>query len=240
MGKRKRSGTSFYPSPSDSRPCSSGRDLTPGESSSSAPDNRNIFKSNPSVKETMDTRGKQPISQLSLGQHQHNLSRSVFWKRSRHHYGNQYSRRNSPNYHKPSTSYAKITPFPDERSCFTLGSKYNSDVGHRPDFAEFRESAFWRPERIRSSTSVIHAISPYAVRMTCGVCQKLLKRKPHNFGSTLASEELSIAAVLVCGHIFHADCLEQRTQVEDKRDPPCPICSGFDPQIELIDLERDS
>lgn len=108
------------------------------------------------------------------------------------------------------------------------------------DFAEFRESAFWRPERIRSSTSVIHAISPYAVRMTCGVCQKLLKRKPHNFGSTLASEELSIAAVLVCGHIFHADCLEQRTQVEDKRDPPCPICSGFDPQIELIDLERDS
>ncbi|CAO2841162.1 unnamed protein product [Amaranthus hypochondriacus] len=232
MGKRKRSGTSFHPSSSDSRPCSSGRDLTPGESNSSAPDNGNIFKSHPSVKETMDTRGKQPSSQLSLGQHQHNLSRSVFWKRSRHHYGNQYSRRNSANYHKPSSSYGKSSPFPDERLCFTLGSKYNSDIGHRPDFAEFRESAFWRPERIRSSTSVIQAISPDVVRMTCGVCQKSLRRKP--------SEELSIAAVLVCGHIFHAECLEQRTQVEDKRDPPCPICSGFDPQIELIDLERDS
>ncbi|KAL2929763.1 ERAD-associated E3 ubiquitin-protein ligase HRD1B [Bienertia sinuspersici] len=40
-------------------------------------------------------------------------------------------------------------------------------------------------------------------------------------------DELSIVAVLVCGHLFHADCLEQTTRFEDRRDPPCPVCSGF-------------
>lgn len=235
MGKRKRTESSAavcHPSPSDSMPCSSGRDLTPGENSSD-PDNSSIFKPHPSVKEIIDSHAKQPISQISLGQHHHHsLSRSMLLKRSRHHFGNQYARRNSSNYHKPSTSYGKSSPFHDERFCFKLGSKYNSDLGHRPDFTEFKERAFWRPERIRSSSSVIHAVSPEGVRKGCGICEKSLRRKPHQFGTTLTSEDLSIVAVLVCGHIFHADCLEQRTHLEDKRDPPCPICSGFVPKTE--------
>ncbi|XP_021867201.1 uncharacterized protein [Spinacia oleracea] len=229
MGKRKRTGSSaadYHPSPSDSMPCSSGRDLTPAENSSD-PDNSGIFKPRPSVKDIMDSHGKQPVSQLALGQHHHqNLSRSMLWKRPRHHYGNQYSRRNSSNYLKPSTSYGKSSPFHDERLCFKLGSKYNSDLGHHPDFTEFRERAFWRPERIRRSSSVIRAVSPEGARKVCGICQKSLRRKPHHFGTALALEELSIVAVLICGHIFHADCLEQRTRLEDKRDPPCSICSG--------------
>ncbi|XP_010687847.1 uncharacterized protein LOC104901922 isoform X3 [Beta vulgaris subsp. vulgaris] len=236
MGKRKRSGAAYHTSSSDFMPCSSGRDLTPGQHNSSDPDNSSIlFKPRPFGKEPMDSHGKQSNSQLSLGQHHHhNLSRSMFLKRSRHHYGNQYSRRNSSNHHRPSTSHGKSSsPFSDERLCFKFGSRYNSDLGHRPDFTDFRERAFWRPERIRSSSSFIHAVSPEGVRMVCVICQKSLRRKPHHFGTTtLDSEEPSIVAVLVCGHIFHADCLEQRTHLEDKRDPPCPICSGFVPKAE--------
>ncbi|XP_021741818.1 uncharacterized protein LOC110708025 isoform X1 [Chenopodium quinoa] len=237
MGKRKRTGSSaalyHHPSPSDSMPCSSGRDLTLGEQNASDPENSGMLKPHSSVKEIMDSHGKQPISQLALGQHHHhNLSRSMLLKRSRHHYGNQYSRRNSSNYHKPSASYGKGSPFHDERLCFKLGSKYNSDFGHHADFTEFRERAFWRPERIRSSSSVIRALSSEGVKKACGLCQKSLRRKPHQFGIT-ASEELSIVAILVCGHIFHADCLEQRTCLEDIRDPPCPLCSGFVPKAEV-------
>lgn len=99
---------------------------------SSDPDEITILKSRPSGKEIMDNHGKQSNSQLSLNKHHQNLSRSMFLKRSRHHYGNQYSRRNSSNYHKPSTSHGKGSSFNDERLCFKLGGKHNADLGHRP------------------------------------------------------------------------------------------------------------
>lgn len=235
MGKRKRSVSAVADPPSDSMPCSSGRDLTPGEFSCE-PDNSSVFKPVSSIKGIMDSRGKQTNAQLSLGQHHYNMSRAMFLKRSRHthHYGNQYSRRNSPNYHhRPSTSYAKSSSSHDDRLCFKLGSRYNnSDFGHRPDLTEWRGKALWRPERIRTSSSVIDAVTPEAVKMVCGICQKSLRRKPHHFGSTLSPEELSIVAVLVCRHVYHADCLEQRTRPEDIRDPPCPMCLGLTPNAE--------
>jgi len=71
---------------------------------------------------------------------------------------------------------------------------------------------------------VMDAISSDVVKMECGTCQKQLRRKPYFLGSTLSSGELSVVAVLVCGHVYHAECLEQRTCLEDKRDPPCPMC----------------
>ena len=39
-----------------------------------------------------------------------------------------------------------------------------------------------------------------------------------------SSTDLSVVAVLVCGHVYHAECLEQKTRHEDIRDPPCPLC----------------
>lgn len=34
----------------------------------------------------------------------------------------------------------------------------------------------------------------------------------------------SVVAVLVCGHVFHANCLEIITRETDKFDPSCPVC----------------
>lgn len=70
------------------------------------------------------------------------------------------------------------------------------------------------------------AVSPEAVKMVCGLCHKLLKRKPCVLESALSSSDVSVVAVLVCGHAYHADCLETRTLHEDRRDPPCPLCLG--------------
>lgn len=48
--------------------------------------------------------------------------------------------------------------------------------------------------------------------MVCGLCQQ-------------RTRENAVTAVLVCGHAYHADCLEVRTTNEDRRDPPCPLCT---------------
>ena len=100
-----------------------------------------------------------------------------------------------------------------------------------PTFADGREKSFGRPERIRSSSMVMDAVSPDKVKMVCGVCQKHLRRKPYFLGNALASGEFTVVAVLVCGHVYHADCLEDRTSLEDQRDPPCPLCSGSPSQV---------
>ncbi|XP_033140188.1 uncharacterized protein LOC117131777 [Brassica rapa] len=35
----------------------------------------------------------------------------------------------------------------------------------------------------------------------------------------------SVAAVLACGHVYHAECLETVTTEIEKYDPACPICT---------------
>lgn len=46
----------------------------------------------------------------------------------------------------------------------------------------------------------------------------------------MSCNELSVVSVLVCGHVYHADCLEQRTSLEEQRDPSCPMCADLDLQ----------
>lgn len=86
------------------------------------------------------------------------------------------------------------------------------------------DSTFWEPERIRYNSLGKDAISSHGMRMLCGICQKLMRRKLCFLGNTLSSSELPVAAVLVCGHVYHAECLENRSNVEDRSDPPCPLC----------------
>ena len=66
----------------------------------------------------------------SLAQHHYNLSRSIFLKRSRHHYSHQYSRRNSGSHGSASSSHGKGTPLHDERLSFKLASQCNTEPGH--------------------------------------------------------------------------------------------------------------
>ncbi|WVZ09832.1 hypothetical protein V8G54_014362 [Vigna mungo] len=70
----------------------------------------------------------------------------------------------------------------------------------------YREKVFSRPERIPSSSLGMDEMSSNnKAEMVCGICEKLL----------------------ICGHVYHANCLEQRTRFDDLRDPPCPLCAAL-------------
>ncbi|CAL1353571.1 unnamed protein product [Linum trigynum] len=60
----------------------------------------------------------------------------------------------------------------------------------------------------------------------CGVCLKLLtERSAWSTQKLIANNELSVVAVLTCGHAYHAECLETLTPEMSKYDPSCPICT---------------
>ncbi|KAJ6671408.1 hypothetical protein OIU85_015179 [Salix viminalis] len=66
---------------------------------------------------------------------------------------------------------------------------------------------------------------PLVDLQTCGVCSKQLTEKSlWSSQKLIASNELSVVAVLTCGHVYHAECLEVLTPEIDKYDPACPFC----------------
>lgn len=177
------------------------------------------------VLDTTDGSMKLLNNHPTVPHHHQNLGRSIFLKRSRHYYGHQYSRRNSSNHANASSSRGKgIISSYDDKLPFKLASQPNSQSKQH---TEYREKTFSRPERIRSSSLAIDAVSPDVVKMVCGICQKSLRRKFNLLGGSLSCCELSVVAVLLCGHVYHADCLEQRTSLEELRDPSCPVCAGL-------------
>jgi len=61
---------------------------------------------------------------------------------------------------------------------------------------------------------------------SCGICSKLLAEKSSwSMQKIIASNDLSVVAVLVCGHVCHAECLEIMTPDINKYDPACPVCT---------------
>lgn len=68
--------------------------------------------------------------------------------------------------------------------------------------------------------------SPSIDMQTCGVCSKLLTEKS-SWGTQkiIATNELAVVAILICGHVYHAECLENMTSEINKYDPACPVCT---------------
>ncbi|KAJ4914036.1 RING/U-box superfamily protein [Raphanus sativus] len=61
---------------------------------------------------------------------------------------------------------------------------------------------------------------------TCGACSRPLSEKSlWSSQKIFMTNELSVSAILACGHVYHGECLEQMTSEIDKFDPPCPICT---------------
>ncbi|XP_022726533.1 uncharacterized protein LOC111282631 isoform X2 [Durio zibethinus] len=80
-------------------------------------------------------------------------------------------------------------------------------------------------DKISKSSGQISA-SPSVDLQTCGVCSKLLLEKSlWSSQKIIISNELSVVAVLTCGHVYHAECLENMTPEIDKYDPACPVCT---------------
>ncbi|XP_031402036.1 uncharacterized protein LOC116211695 [Punica granatum] len=103
---------------------------------------------------------------------------------------------------------------------FMAGSQGSfSDCWSMQTFSELVSSQRhrWSFESEQSSDRL--SCSPSSDLRTCEVCRKLLKEKIDR------SDCYSIVAVLVCGHFFHAECLDRMTKEADKYDPVCPICT---------------
>ncbi|KAI3911648.1 hypothetical protein MKW92_007040 [Papaver armeniacum] len=76
--------------------------------------------------------------------------------------------------------------------------------------------------------------SPSIDLRACGICSKLLAER-----SSWGSTELPVVAVLICGHAFHAECLESMTSQNDRYDPPCPICIGGGKHLRFNRISRN-
>ncbi|TYI27887.1 hypothetical protein ES332_A05G206500v1 [Gossypium tomentosum] len=77
-----------------------------------------------------------------------------------------------------------------------------------------------------SGCSSRFSYSPSIDARTCGACSKLLAER-----SSWSSNEISVVSVLVCGHVYHAECLELMTPEADRFDPACPICMVGEKQV---------
>lgn len=78
-----------------------------------------------------------------------------------------------------------------------------------------------------SGSSSRFSYSPSVELHYCGACSKLLTERSSWSSQKLliSSNEVPVASVLICGHAYHAECLEIMTTETDRYDPSCPICS---------------
>uniref|UniRef100_A0A7N0TZE8 RING-type domain-containing protein n=1 Tax=Kalanchoe fedtschenkoi TaxID=63787 RepID=A0A7N0TZE8_KALFE len=223
MGKRNR--TKFlqpktpppqpYPSPPDGVPCSSGK--IPQSVDPSEP-----LKHHIAAHSNTETSVRFPHFDP---RHNFSLSRSIVLKQAQNlHYGHQYSRRKSNHHASVSGPFVKGVPTHDEKLPFKLPHQTMLEM-------QYQAERLLNPDnRIRFNPTEMETVpanfpDPAKVA-SCTVCQKPLRRKPCS-GAMLSSSDVSVVAVLVCGHLYHAQCLEQNTCHEHLHDPPCPLCSGM-------------
>lgn len=86
-----------------------------------------------------------------------------------------------------------------------------------------------------SATSSRFSYSPTMDLQSCGACSKLLtERTAWSSQKFISNNDLSVVAVLVCGHAYHAECLETMTSEADSYDPACPICMVGEKHLSML------
>ncbi|KAL9244991.1 hypothetical protein vseg_018702 [Gypsophila vaccaria] len=104
--------------------------------------------------------------------------------------------------------------------------------------------SFTRAKRSRTSGRNSGSLMSVEIQ-TCGICSKLLSEKSAwNSHIIVAVNELSVVSVLICGHVYHAECLETITPDIHKYDPACPVCTFGEKQTiglsgKLLKAEKD-
>ncbi|KAI3809798.1 hypothetical protein L1987_19398 [Smallanthus sonchifolius] len=98
--------------------------------------------------------------------------------------------------------------------------------------------SFSRDRISRSSVRV--SSSPTVEIMTCGICSKLLtERSSWSSHKIMATNGLPVVSVLICGHVYHAECLENMTPEVNKYDPACPVCTLGEKKVIKLSGEMD-
>lgn len=150
----------------------------------------------------------------------------------------------SPSNHSVSEDRARLPSWSNESARGSRGGSSDSWSMHafselmatsnRERWSFDSESFGFNREKITRSSSRISA-SPTVDLQTCGICSKLLTEKSLWSGQKfIASNELSVIAVLTCGHTYHAECLEHMTPDINKYDPACPVCTFGEKQIHKL------
>ncbi|KAL5563061.1 hypothetical protein UlMin_032808 [Ulmus minor] len=99
------------------------------------------------------------------------------------------------------------------------------DNSNKERWSSDSESFGFNREKLAKANGRLSA-SPSLDLQTCGVCSKLLIEKSiWSSQKIIANNELPVVAVLICGHVYHSECLEYMTPEIDKYDPGCPICT---------------
>lgn len=93
---------------------------------------------------------------------------------------------------------------------------------HRERWSFDSESFGFNRERLARPSSRF-STSPVDLQ-SCGICSKLLAERS-SWSTQKISNDLSVVAVLICGHAYHAECLESMTPDINKYDPACPVCT---------------
>eukprot|EP00249_Psilotum_nudum_P009715 c22113_g1_i1 orf=661-1896(-) len=78
-----------------------------------------------------------------------------------------------------------------------------------------------------STAASVNSVPLEAEAQHCGLCSRRLSQRsswsPHRL---VNSGDLAVVAVLFCGHLYHADCLDKATPDIHCHDPPCPQCDS--------------
>ncbi|RZC61960.1 hypothetical protein C5167_023726 [Papaver somniferum] len=219
MGKRRRYQKKPHFCYSDTpRPCSSRKNI----SSEMKSVNEDIVKPYSSNSSTTGLNSHASLAQV----YQNGMGRSILLRHARHHPINHYShqalRSNVDSINLLNNNTISLL---DEKFFCNLANRWHTHPGCQPSTTDGFGNISHKTGRMKFSSSVTNATTTTddIIKASCGICLNLLKKKPYQ-DEAESSNELSVVAILVCGHVYHGDCLDKKTSEVDKSDPPCPIC----------------